>query len=280
MNCSTFASAAFTRTILSHAKESGLCVEQLLQRAGIDPACLTDQSQRIPAYLVEKLWSECENAGVGKQFGCDLINGMATHCLQGMNVLLDSAATLRESLECFIRFLPQVTNYVTAELDNVGNEAHLSLRPVNGQPHFFALDAATLSLVRNISRRTGTSPAQLFTCVSLAPLQAAGDWLQSQSIGVSQGEHPCLHMRVSALDLPLLSANPFLYQNMLRHWQTTLPNDSRNHGLELARNLLTAGDQSIERIAERLGYRQPSNFIRAFRKYFGITPKQFRLGSC
>jgi AraC-like DNA-binding protein len=46
----------------------------------------------------------------------------------------------------------------------------------------------------------------------------------------------------------------------------------------MARHWLTAGDQPIERIAERLGYRQPSNFIRAFRKQFGITPKQFRLG--
>ncbi|WP_460164641.1 helix-turn-helix domain-containing protein [Pseudomonas sp. S2_F03] len=34
----------------------------------------------------------------------------------------------------------------------------------------------------------------------------------------------------------------------------------------MARHWLTAGDQPIERIAERLGYRQPSNFIRAFRQ--------------
>jgi AraC-like DNA-binding protein len=65
---------------------------------------------------------------------------------------------------------------------------------------------------------------------------------------------------------------------MLRHWQTAAVQHARSDSLEMARHWLTAGDQPIERIAERLGYRQPSNFIRAFRKQFGITPKQFRLG--
>jgi AraC-like DNA-binding protein len=65
--------------------------------------------------------------------------------------------------------------------------------------------------------------------------------------------------------------------SMLRHWQTAAAQHTRSDSLELARHWLTAGDQPIERIAERLGYRQPSNFIRAFRKQFGITPKQFRL---
>ncbi|MNI95610.1 HTH-type transcriptional regulator GadW [compost metagenome] len=76
----------------------------------------------------------------------------------------------------------------------------------------------------------------------------------------------------------MLGANPFLHQSMLRHWQTSAAQHIRSDSLELARHWLTAGDQPIERIAERLGYRQPSNFIRAFRKQFGITPKQFRLG--
>ena len=274
-----FASSAFTRTILSHASESGLCVKELLERAGISQSWLDGPGQHIPAHLVEQLWRECENAGAGPQFGCELVNGMATSCLQGLNILLDSAATLRASLACFIQYQPLVTNYVLAELDEVGNEAHLHLRPVDMQPHFFALDAAILSLVRNISRRAAKPPSAMFNSVSLAPRQAAGEWLQGQGIMVEEGEHPCLKLPLAALELSLLSANPFLHQSMLRHWQAAAPNDSRNDNLELARHWLTAGDQPIERIAERLGYRQPSNFIRAFRKHFGITPKQFRLSS-
>ncbi|MCY1435265.1 hypothetical protein D9M71_513540 [compost metagenome] len=279
MQTHTFASSAFTFTVISHAKAVGLPVDDMLQRAGIDLAWFDDQRQQIPADLVERLWHECEQAGAGRLFGCDLVNGMATSCLQGLNILLDSAATLRASLACFTRYLPQVTNYVSAELQESGEQACLHLRPVQALPHFFGLDAATLTLVRNISRRLGKLPGQVFSRVSLGPAQAAGEPLRALGIAVEQAAHPCLILPRSMLDLPLLSANPFLHQTMLGHWQAAAPSESRNDSLQLARHWLTAGDQPIERIAERLGYRQPSNFIRAFRKQFGITPKQLRLAS-
>ena len=272
-----FASSAFTRTILNHAGQSGLCPEQMLERSGISLAWLQGQFQRIPAQLVERLWHECERAGAVPTFGCELVNAMATDCLQGLNILLDSAPTLRASLQCFVEFLPRVTNYVAAELAEAGGQARLHLRAADVQPHFFALDAATLTLVRNIARRVGRAPREVFVCVGLTPAQAAGDWLRSVGISVEQSTHPRLDFFAPCLDEPLLGANPFLHQSMLRHWQAEAAQHVRSDSLELARHWLTAGDQPIERIAERLGYRQPSNFIRAFRKQFGITPKQFRL---
>jgi hypothetical protein len=278
MTTQTFASSAFTRTILSHAQRAGLCQTQLLQRAGICLSLLEGQGLRVPAYLVEQLWRECERLGAGPTFGCELVNGMATAGLQGLNILLDSAATLRASLACFTEYLPRVTNYVQAELEEVDGLVRLHLRGTGQQPHFFGLDAATLSLVRNIARRLGRAPAEVFVGVTVTSEQAAGEWLRSVGIDVSRGSHPCLSLPVASLDEPLLGANPFLHQSMLRHWQSEASQHVRGDSLELARHWLTAGDQPIERIAERLGYRQPSNFIRAFRKRFGITPKQFRLG--
>jgi hypothetical protein len=278
MTTQTFASSAFTRTILSHAQRSGLCQELLLQRAGICLSLLEGPGLRVPAHLVEQLWRECERLGAGPTFGCELVNGMATTSLQGLNILLDSAATLRASLACFTEFLPRVTNYVLAELEEGDGQARLHLRAAYLQPHFFGLDAATLSLVRNIARRLGRAPGEVFTSVELITEQAAGEWLRSVGVEVRDGAHPCLSMPSTMLDEPLLGANPFLHQSMLRHWQTEAAQHTRSDSLEMARHWLTAGDQPIERIAERLGYRQPSNFIRAFRKQFGITPKQFRLG--
>ncbi|UVL42785.1 AraC family transcriptional regulator [Pseudomonas sp. B21-040] len=272
-----FVSSAFTRTILSHAQQSGLCREQLLQRAGINLSCHDGQGLPVPAHLVEKLWSECERLGAGATFGCELVNGMATNCLQGLNILLDSATTLRASLVCFTEFLPRVTNYVMAELEEAHGQARLHLRATDQQPHFFGLDAAALTLVRNIARRVGRAPGEVFVEVCLTPQQAAGQWLRSVGIDVHEGPHLCLTLPLASLDEPLLGANPFLHQSMLRHWQTAAAHTTRSDSLDMARHWLTAGDQPIERIAERLGYRQPSNFIRAFRKQFGITPKQFRL---
>ncbi|KII33681.1 AraC family transcriptional regulator [Pseudomonas fluorescens] len=278
MNTNSFASSAFALTILGHAVKFGLCEMELLQRAGISLSWLVDRPH-IPAQLVDQLWRECEKAGAARNFGCEMAQGMATSCLQGLNILLDSAPTLRASLRCFIQHSSIVTNYVLVDLEEVESEARLYLRPSLNQPHFFGYDAAMVSLVSNLSRRVGLFPRDLFTGVTLAPEQAAAQWLQSQDMSTEQGSYPCLRMPRIALDLPLIGANPFLHQKMLQHWKSSTLSDARSDSLELARHWLIAGDQPIERIAERLGYRQSSNFIRAFRKQFGITPKQFRLAS-
>ncbi|MDD2056825.1 AraC family transcriptional regulator [Pseudomonas sp. GD03860] len=278
MLASAFVSSAFTRTLVAHAQGCGLPVERLLQRAQIDPAWL-EGHREVPALLVEQLLLECEAAGAGRTFGCELVRGMATSSLQGLNILLDSAATVRASIDCFIRFLPLVTNCVLVTLDDSDSSAVLHVRRFQHTPHYYMLDAAVLSLVRNIARRAGRTPAQMFTQVRLQPQQAAGDWLREWGVEVAEGPWLSLQLAPQALELPLPGANTFLHQSMLRQWQGGAIDDGRKDSLQLARHWLAAGDQPIERIAERLGYRQPSNFIRAFRKQFGVTPKQFRVGA-
>lgn len=44
----------------------------------------------------------------------------------------------------------------------------------------------------------------------------------------------------------------------------------------LARELLWHSDLAVEGIADRLGYRDPSNFNRAFRRWFGVSPGTLR----
>lgn len=44
----------------------------------------------------------------------------------------------------------------------------------------------------------------------------------------------------------------------------------------VARDFLLNSDLAISRIASRLGYRDPSNFGRAFRRWHGISPRAFR----
>ncbi|MCY1451356.1 Helix-turn-helix domain protein [compost metagenome] len=119
----------------------------------------------------------------------------------------------------------------------------------------------------------------MFTQVSVLPQQAAGRWLQDWGVAVVSAQWPSLQLAPGALELDLPGANAFLHQSMLRQWQGAGMSEAREDSLQLARHWLAAGDQPIERIAERLGYRQPSNFIRAFRKQFGVTPKQFRLSA-
>jgi AraC-like DNA-binding protein len=44
-----------------------------------------------------------------------------------------------------------------------------------------------------------------------------------------------------------------------------------------SKQLLIHSDETIDWIAGRVGYTNPSSFIRAFKKHVGVTPGQFRL---
>lgn len=272
-----FASSAFASTILLHARQLGLGATELRHRAGIGEALLENHRGRVPAEQVERLWQECERASGNPYFGCEMVNGMATHCLQGLNILLDSAPTLGASLAAFCEHLSTVTNCVEARVEDDGDRARLVLHLAWSELHHFGLDAAVLTLIRNIARRAGQPPAALFIEAGITPRQQVGDLLGRWGVAWRRADSPYLLLPSTALHTPLLGANEFLYQSLRRQWGGAAASEEGD-GLNLARLWLRSSDQPIERIAERIGYRQPGNFIRAFRKRFGITPKQFRLG--
>jgi len=272
-----FASSAFASTILLHAARLGLSAVELRARAGIAEALLADHRARIPAEQVELLWRECERASGNPQFGCELVNGMATHCLQGLNILLDSAPTLGQSLAAFCEHVPSVTNCVEVRLTEEGPASWLTLQPVSQELHHFGLDAAVLTLIRNIARRVGRSPRETFLEAGVGPRQRCGEVLAQWGVRCRVTQAPYLSLPTALLETPLPGANEFLYQSLRRQWSGARE-AGEGDGLSLARIWLRSSDQPIERIAERIGYRQSGNFIRAFRKRFGITPKQFRLG--
>lgn len=50
-----------------------------------------------------------------------------------------------------------------------------------------------------------------------------------------------------------------------------------DHKIDHARNLLDTDQYQVNEVAYRIGYSNPSHFIAAFRKKFGVTPKQYLL---
>lgn len=46
--------------------------------------------------------------------------------------------------------------------------------------------------------------------------------------------------------------------------------------MERAKQLLAQPDIKVQSIGERMGYSSPANFIRSFRKHFGMTPNEYR----
>jgi AraC family transcriptional regulator of adaptative response / methylphosphotriester-DNA alkyltransferase methyltransferase len=52
------------------------------------------------------------------------------------------------------------------------------------------------------------------------------------------------------------------------------------HDFRMARaaELLSFTDLPMRQVARRVGYRQPSQFTKAFKRAFGVTPSRYRLG--
>jgi AraC-like DNA-binding protein len=61
---------------------------------------------------------------------------------------------------------------------------------------------------------------------------------------------------------------------------TTVFGYLHHHRLEQARKLLVAGETSISQAARSVGFASRSYFASAFRKKFGINPKEFLLANC
>lgn len=50
----------------------------------------------------------------------------------------------------------------------------------------------------------------------------------------------------------------------------------KSRKMEAARRMLENTDDSIDEIAERLGYMNPGHFRRMFKNYFGLPPSRYR----
>lgn len=63
------------------------------------------------------------------------------------------------------------------------------------------------------------------------------------------------------------------------HFQMTPYEYLQRQKFQYARNLLQNTDMSIQKIALEIGYSNLSHFFVNFKKYYGVTPKQYRMGA-
>jgi AraC-like DNA-binding protein len=61
-----------------------------------------------------------------------------------------------------------------------------------------------------------------------------------------------------------------------RHTGSTFVEHVSSLRIERARRLLASTDMPLNEIVRRIGYSDPSAFIRKFRKYIGVTPAAYR----
>ena len=61
--------------------------------------------------------------------------------------------------------------------------------------------------------------------------------------------------------------------------ETTFRDHLTRVRMEKAAELLAARDLTVREVAHRVGYRQPAQFAKAFRRHLGVAPSDFRADS-
>lgn len=93
--------------------------------------------------------------------------------------------------------------------------------------------------------------------------------------------HLQLHFK-EEVDVGMLAAeNGFSRRSFFRHWNAVYRISPFQHvqnlRLEEAERLLSDSDMPVEEVAERVGFKDSSYFIRLFRKRRGMTPHRYRI---
>lgn len=65
-----------------------------------------------------------------------------------------------------------------------------------------------------------------------------------------------------------------LKEGFKKIYQTTISAYVLEHKLELSKKMLATGKMSVQEIAYEIGYENPSHYIAAFKKKYGVTPKK------
>lgn len=92
---------------------------------------------------------------------------------------------------------------------------------------------------------------------------------------VSQADCPSLGEVARMLDV-----SPRSLQRLLMEQGTTFSRIVERSRRQSAFQLLVREDLSVTEVAEKLGYSDPSNFGRAFRKWTGQSPNRWRKRRC
>ncbi|WP_158091323.1 AraC family transcriptional regulator ligand-binding domain-containing protein [Pseudomonas sp. R37(2017)] len=270
-------SSTLISLLLDHASARGLDSSQLLLEAGIGRSQLSDPLHKLPHEHLELLCQLCERASGDRRMGCDMSHRLTANGLHGLNILMDSAPTLAEGLRCLEQFLPLLTERMRLEMRQTAESVVFTLRVPQPAPHFFWLDAALSALLRNLARRVGKAPGQLLQKVWITPQQQCTEALDEWGVAYEYASSPAFEVPLEALQWRHVKADEFFHRTMLEHWQSLQPISAcEDQGLAEARLWLKSSTHPIEHIASLMGYSQPGNFTRAFRKQYGLTPRQYR----
>src|SRR3990167_397720 len=275
---------ALMRPVLDALRASGTDPDRVLARVGLPPGGLP--AGRFPHSAQALFWKaaidECGEEHVGLYLAQHL---PAFHGLL-LEYLFLSSETFGEGLRHALRYIRLLSDTLNAKLEVQGERAVLVLGLAMGTPRHFPemLAGAVIRLFSALTEGDFIPYEVQFIHAEGAPAE-----LYQQVYGCPARfgcERYTLVFNASVLDKTSRHAAPELlrmHESLARRQRERLAmagvrfNDLiTDYRCRLAKDLLLNTDERIEVIVERTGFSEPSTFYRAFKRWVGETPVEFR----
>ena len=306
----------------------------LLERHDINPDSLRDPDNYIDCQSVVDLLEYCSSAFNNPLFGLQLAQLQEPDLFGSVTALCRAAPTVKESVACFIDYIPVIHSPVST-LELVEGEQTAELRwqvnadlGFNNQANYQAA-LINLKLLRVIGG-SGFRPSY----INLAAAPRLKDLAELESTLGCRFNSTLLDNAIafptSALYQPVSSSSRLLFKllggylaRVKSEYRTSIPQRVEDYvrgalpsgsctiercaqkldmsvrtlqahlsecglrfsdilekqRIELAGHYLRQDGMSLDDVAVNLGYSEQSSFGRAFKRWTGMTPKEFRRGS-
>lgn len=299
--------ASLARTLLDGAAAAGLDRGELVRALQLDPAILADSEGRISYRSYVALWDEVSRRAPDRDFGLHLAEsllGAATFSVVGFAAMLSD--TMQTAVERVIRFSRVLNETTETRLDVEGDVAVITdgnRDPADRWPRHKAesILAAYVVLGRAWTasdwspREVRFQHAQpddirehmrIFRCrlrfgaprnQVLKPLTQAEDFVEAvrRVVGTAlPGGTPSLRQTARTLGLSERTLQRRLGERGVGY--ATVVDGVRR---ELALRHLEEPHVSVGELALLLGFSEPKAFRRAFRRWTGSSPRQYRSGA-
>ena len=293
----------------------GMAISRALQASGVDSARVfravgvpmdtsNDPMPRLPTATLTRLYQACVEVTNNPYFGLVVARHMHISNMHALGYALAASATLMDycrRLERFFRLVSQVATVTVSEQDN---EVHLRfayLTEISGETEdaFFAFTVTSMRLLYRRSlfgqadgllvfdrndltqNLAGSCPGPAQVNDSIAINYLAKLDKNDVITGVTQKiipplpEGQCNRDKVASA----LCMSPTTLQLKLSQRGTNfqkLLDDTRR---DLASSYVRQGTRSVTEITFLLGFTDTSNFTRAFKRWTGMSPTEFKASS-
>ena len=186
----------------------GLDAEELFRRAGMPPERMRDPNARYPVASMQRLWSLATESSQDPCFGLDVGQLWHPTTFHAMGYTALASSTLREALNCVVRYSRVVTTGANVELSESGPEVILTVSAPGAHLVPASYHAGAAALVILCSEVRGSKIDPLWMTFGHAGTACAQRLQAFFHCPVSFGAaHTRMAFSRDELDAPLLTAN-------------------------------------------------------------------------